>query len=70
VGFYVSLNGVDDDTLSFCGYVKIAEDDDHVIYRHFGDDVIVIKSDPFLIVDDINDAALLGSDIIPMPPDC
>lgn len=71
MGVYVALDNVSDETLLLCGYVKIDENEDHLIYRHFGEDIVVFKDDPFLIVEDINDAAILGSEIIPLPPkDC
>lgn len=68
MGFYVNLDGVQDGQLLLAGYVLIDENDQFRVYRHFGEDIIVDRSDPFIVVDDINDAAILGSDIIPMPP--
>ena len=68
MGFYVNLKDADDGHLLLAGYVLIDENDQYWVYRHFGDDIIVDKSDPFIVVDDINDAAILGSDIVPMPP--
>ncbi len=68
MGFYVNLQNVDDGQLLVAGFVLIGENDHFRIYRHYGEDVIVDKSDPFVIVEDINDAAVLGSDIVPMPP--
>jgi hypothetical protein len=69
MGFYVRLDEIDDELLQLAGFVRIAENEKFIIYSHFGDDVIVNKHDPFVIVDDVNDAAMLGSDIIPMPPE-
>lgn len=68
MGFYVNLDGVSDGQLALAGYILVDEDDGYWIYRHYGEDVIVDKADPFIVVDDINDATILGSDIIPMPP--
>lgn len=69
MGFYVSLDGVDDATLLLAGFVLVDEDEAFRVYRYYGEDVVVDKSDPFVIVEDINDAATLGSEIIPMPPE-
>ncbi|WP_338241545.1 hypothetical protein [Aurantiacibacter hainanensis] len=69
MGFYVSLDGVDDGTLLLAGFVLIEEGEAYKIYRHYGEDVIVDKDDPFVVVEDINDAAVLGSEIIPIPPE-
>jgi hypothetical protein len=68
MGFYVNLDGVQDGQLLLAGYVLVDENEQFRVYRHFGEDIIVDKSDPFIVVDDINDAAILGSDIVPMPP--
>lgn len=68
MGFYVRLDDVDDHTLLIAGFVVVDENDDFRVLSHYGEHVIVDKSDPFVVVDDINDAAVLGSDIIPMPP--
>lgn len=69
MGYYVRLDDTDDDTLLMAGFVLVEENDDIRVFRHFGDDVIVDKSDPFVVVDDINDAAVLGTELIPMPPE-
>lgn len=68
MAFYVSLDGVDEDTLSIVGFVLIDENEATKLYRYCGEDILVDKSDPFVYVDDLNDAAILGSEIIPMPP--
>jgi hypothetical protein len=68
MGFYVNLDGVADGQLLLAGYVLVDENEQFRVYRHFGEDIIVDKSDPFIVVDDINDAAILGSEIVPMPP--
>jgi len=47
--------------------VLVHETDDLKIYNHFGDEMIVDKADPFLLVDDINDAVALGSEVIALP---
>lgn len=59
---YVHIGHLTRDQMAFFGYTVIAEDQDFVIYRHFtGDDHIVLKSDPHLYVDDINDAVAMSS---------
>ena len=71
--FYVSLDGVGDDDLLMCGYVKVTENENFRVYRHYGEDIIVYNNDPFIYVDDINDANILGfgKKMIPAPPkDC
>lgn len=62
--FHVSLEDVSDETLEFLGYILIEEDERFRLYVHKGDQILVDKEDPFLMVDDLNDAALLGSEII------
>jgi hypothetical protein len=64
---YVSIKDVSDELLGVLGYVLVHETDDLKIYNHFGDEMIVDKADPFLLVDDINDAVALGSEVIALP---
>ncbi len=72
-GWYVSIDGVSDDTLKFLGYNLVKENDDYKIYNHVytGDDQIVDKrGTPYLYVDDINDSiAIRASRVIPAPRD-
>ncbi|MEM7689678.1 MAG: hypothetical protein AAF291_11720 [Pseudomonadota bacterium] len=69
MGFYVNLEDVNDLQLAIAGFVLVSDNEQFRVYRHLGEDVIVDKSDPFVVVDDINDAAVLGSEIVPMPPE-
>ena len=65
---YVRLDDVDAETLSVVGFVLIDENEAYWVYRYLGEDVVVDKADPFAYVDDINDAAILGSELVPVPP--
>ena len=60
---YVSLDGVTEDQLAFLGYILLDENKEFKIYYHLGEELIVDKSDPFIYVDDLNDAALFGKQI-------
>lgn len=60
---YVSLDGVSEEQLQFLGYILISENDEFRVYYHLGEEVIVEKADPFIYVEDLNDAALFGSEI-------
>jgi hypothetical protein len=64
---YVSIKNVSEEVLSVLGYTLVHETDDTKIYNHFGDEHIVDKSDPFLMMDDVNDAIHLGSEVIRLP---
>ena len=70
--YYVSIAGVPDEFLEFLGYVPVAdaETDELKAYRRKGELMIVKKSDPFLLVDDLNDKRILkGRNIMTIPPD-
>ena len=72
---YVSIAGVDDEFLSFLGYVVVFEDEHTKIYLHHGDETVVDKDDPFLLLDDVNDASIIrerrrsGVEVISIPGD-
>jgi hypothetical protein len=66
---HISIAGVSEETLTFVGYVLVYEDGDTKVYSHFGTEVIVDKSDPFLLVDDLNDLPLIKGDVIAVPDD-
>lgn len=59
--YYVSIAGVPDEFLEFLGYVKVEEDDEFKVYRRHGDLMPVEKTNPYLYVDDLNDARILKS---------
>ena len=67
--YYVSIANVTDETLQFLGYVLVAEDDNTKLSSHFGDELLVDKEDPFLLVDDVNDVQLIrgAGEIISTP---
>lgn len=60
--WYVNIAHLDEDQLSFFGYVKADENDEFAVYQHHtGESHIVRKSDPFIYVDDLNDAFAMNS---------
>jgi hypothetical protein len=61
--FYVFIGGVPDEFLEFLGYVPVpdAETGEFKVYRHHGELMVVKKANPFLYVDDLNDARILKS---------
>ena len=60
--FFVRIDGVDDDDLAFLGYVLVAEDDAFKLYRDYlGDEYIVDRQNPYLFVEDLNDAQIILS---------
>ena len=60
--FYVSSEGVDETKLSFLGYTLIRQDDEFWLYQDYaGDEYIVRKSDPYMYVDDVNDALYINA---------
>jgi len=63
VRIYVSLDNVTEEQLNFLGYYPIAENELFKVYLHKGEEIVVDKSDAFILVDDPNDAALLGKEI-------
>jgi hypothetical protein len=59
---HVSIEGVSEDVLNFLGIVKISETDDFDIYEDFEGRVSMAdKANPYVWVDDINDAIQMGS---------
>ena len=68
--FYVCIDHLQDNELSFLGYTLVAEDDQFKMYRHYtGDEHIVDKQGKkFLMVEDMNDAEIMRSrEIIQIP---
>ena len=68
--YYVSIAGVPDEFLEFLGYVPVpeAETNELKAYRRKGELMIVKRSDPFLLVDDLNDKRILkGRSIMTIP---
>lgn len=65
--YYVSIKNVSDEQLKFLGYILVSEDADTRLYRHFGEDILVDRADPFIYVDDLNDAILLGGETVTVP---
>ncbi len=66
---FVSVENVSEETLEFLGYFLVHEDQDHKLYLHKGDEIIVMKSDPFIYVEDINDVELFKGDVMSVPDD-
>jgi hypothetical protein len=67
--FYVAIKDIDDDKLSFLGYTLIRSNSEFKFYRDYaGNDHIVLKSDPHMFVDDINDAIYINSNIVIIAP--
>ena len=63
--FYVSLDDISDDKLSFLGYSLIREDGEFKLYQDYkGDEYLIRKEDPFIYVDDVNDALYLNASIV------
>jgi hypothetical protein len=56
----VDVGHLTNDQMAFFGYVLVAENEDFAVYRHYGEDIIVSKSDRFILVDDLNDALNMG----------
>ena len=57
--FFVSIAGVSDEFLEFLGYVKVAENDEFKVYLRHGERMVVKTANPYLFVDDLNDARIL-----------
>ena len=72
--FYVRLDDITDAQLSFLGYTCVAEEGSFKMYRdHRAEEYIVDTSNPYIYVDDVNDAIAIvnitGSlDIVSAPP--
>jgi hypothetical protein len=56
---YVQIPNVSDEFLEFLGYVKVEENDEFKGYVRHGEPIIVKKTNPYLYVDDLNDARIL-----------
>lgn len=55
--FYVNISHLDDTALAFFGYTLIDEDTDQKLYLCYdGEEHIVDKRNPHLLVEDVNDA--------------
>lgn len=75
MSWYVSIDHLTEEQLSFAGFIKIDENNDFIVYRQYnGDHHIVVKSGTKLIkVDDINDVVAINSARVirgPDPEDC
>lgn len=67
--YFVRIRGVPDEFLSILGYEMVKETDEFKVYLHKGELAVVKKADPFLYVDDLNDARILKSqDLMVIPP--
>jgi hypothetical protein len=61
---------VSDEVLEFLGYVKIDENDEFKAYVRHGEPILVKKANPYLYVDDLNDARILKDrNVMEIPPD-
>lgn len=68
--YYVSIAGVPDEFLEFLGYVKVEETDEFKVYWRHGDLMPVKKANPYLYVDDLNDARILKDrNMMAIPPE-
>lgn len=60
--FYCSIKDVPDDDLAFLGYTLIRELGEFRLYQDYtGEEYIVDKANPFLSVEDVNDAIYLNA---------
>lgn len=61
--WFVTIDHLTDEQLSFFGFTLVLENDEFKVYRHYsGEDHIVRKAGPrFLLVDDINDAVAMAA---------
>lgn len=67
---YVQIPNVSDDFLEFLGYVKIEETEEFKVYLRHGEPIVVWKKNPYLYVDDLNDARILKDrNMMEIPPD-
>lgn len=68
--YYVSIADVSDEFLEFLGYVLREETDEFKVYSRHGELMVVQKTNPFLYVDDLNDARILkGRNMMAIPAD-
>lgn len=56
---FVQIPNVPDEFLEFLGYLKVEETDEFKVYVRHGDAIVVQKANPYLYVDDLNDARIL-----------
>ncbi|WP_027163073.1 hypothetical protein [Mesorhizobium sp. WSM1293] len=71
-GFFVSINHLSDAQLEFYGWYFVRENSEFKIYGrpYDGEEQIVSKDSPFLLVDDYNDAIYMkAGTIIEVPAD-
>ena len=63
--FYVALDDISDEQLAFLGYTLIKDSEKFKIYNDYsGDNHIVYKANPFIYVDDVNDALYLNASVV------
>lgn len=66
--YYVSIAGVADEFLEFLGYMLVEENEEFKVYLRHGELMPVKKANPFLYVDDLNDARILkGRNLMAIP---
>ena len=59
--YYVDISEVPEDTLEFLGYYCLAQNEEFKFYRDvYGDEHVVEKAHPFIYMEDVNDAAIIG----------
>ena len=58
--WYVNITGIHKNYLEFIGYDCVLSGDEFEVFRHYrGEEFIVDISNPYLMVEDFNDATLL-----------
>ena len=67
---FVQIPNVSDEFLEFLGYVKVDENEEFKAYVRHGEVIVVKKANPYLYVDDLNDARILKDrNVMEIPPD-
>ncbi len=67
---FVQIPNVPDEFLEFLGYLKVEETEEFKVYVRHGDPIVVQKANPYLYVDDLNDARILKDrNMMEIPPD-
>lgn len=67
---FVQIPNVSDEFLEFLGYLKIQETEEFKVYLRHGDPIVVQKTNPYLYVDDLNDARILKDrNMMEIPPE-
>jgi hypothetical protein len=67
---YVQIPNVSDEFLEFLGYVKVEESEEFKGYLRHGEPIVVKKANPYLFVDDLNDARILKDrNVMEIPPE-